>query len=41
MKELIRKLGQYINNNNDKLAELIYYILCRIEYDVKFKIKLK
>ena len=41
MKELIRKLGEYINNNNDKLAELIYYILCRIEYGVKFRIKLK
>ena len=32
MKEIIRLLGQYINNNNDKLAENIYYNLCHLYY---------
>lgn len=32
MKEIIRKLGEYINAHNDKLAEFVYYTLARIYY---------
>lgn len=33
MKKLIRKLGEYINNNHSPLLERIYYNFCRIYYD--------
>lgn len=32
MGEEIRKLGEYINNHNDKRAEDLYYALCAIHY---------
>ena len=33
MKELIRKLGEYINNHQTtRIEETIYYILCPIIY---------
>lgn len=33
MKELIRQLGEYINNySHCKIIETIYYILCNIVY---------
>ena len=32
MGEEIRKLGEYINNHNDKYAEDLYYTLCAIHY---------
>ena len=32
MKEIIRILGQYINNNNDPVVETIYYRLCKFYY---------
>lgn len=32
MKELIRRLGQYINNHHDLIVEAIYYKLCEIYY---------
>ena len=32
MKEIIRILGQYINNNNDPIVEAIYYRLCKFYY---------
>lgn len=35
MKEVIRLLGQYINNNNYKFAEGLYYRLCHFYYGKK------
>lgn len=33
MKELIRKLGEYVNNyQTTRIEETIYYILCAIVY---------
>ena len=32
MKEIIRKLGEYINHHNDKFAEGLYYLLASIYY---------
>ncbi len=32
MKDIIRKLGQYINNHNNPIMEFIYYKLCKIYY---------
>lgn len=32
MRNIIRLLGEYINNHNDKLAESVYYYLCSIIY---------
>ncbi len=34
MKEIIRQLGEYINNcsHSNKIIESIYYILCDIVY---------
>lgn len=32
MREIIRKLGEYINHHNDKYAEALYYVLCGIIY---------
>lgn len=33
MKDLIRQLGEYINNySHSKIIEAIYYILCDIVY---------
>ena len=32
MNNIIRKLGEYINNNNCKPIENIYYFLCWIYY---------
>ena len=33
MKDIIRKLGQYINNHNNLIVEFIYYNLCEIYYN--------
>lgn len=33
MREIIRILGQYINNNYDPIAEAIYYKLCKFYYN--------
>lgn len=35
MNEFLRKLGEYINNNNDKFAEGLYYTLCHFYYGKK------
>lgn len=32
MKEYIRRLGEKINNSNNKVLENIYYFLCAIYY---------
>lgn len=32
MKDFIRVIGEYINNNNDSIAEGFYYLLCAIIY---------
>lgn len=32
MKDFIRIIGEYINNNNDLIAERFYYLLCDIIY---------
>lgn len=32
MKEMIRKLGEYINNHDDPMLTRIYYILCKLYY---------
>ena len=32
MKDYITILGEYINNNNDPIAEKIYYFLCALIY---------
>jgi hypothetical protein len=32
MKEMIRKLGEYINNYGDPMLTRIYYILCKLCY---------
>lgn len=32
MKTIIRKLGEYINNNYDPFAEKLYYFLANIYY---------
>lgn len=32
MKNFIRVIGEYINNNNDPIAERFYYLLCDIIY---------
>lgn len=32
MKDFIRILGEHINNNNDSIAEKIYYFLCFLIY---------
>ena len=31
-RKFIGRLGTYINNHNDKLAEFIYYSLCNIYF---------
>ena len=33
MKNLIRKLGEYINNNYSPILEGIYYTLCKLYYE--------
>lgn len=32
MRKFISRLGTYINNHNDKFAEIIYYKLCNIYF---------
>lgn len=32
MKEMIRKLGEYINNHHTPILIRIYYILCKLYY---------
>ena len=32
MKDFIRVIGEYINHNNDPVAERFYYLLCDIIY---------
>lgn len=32
MKNFIRILGEYINNNNTPISEKIYYFLCSLVY---------
>lgn len=32
MKDFIRVIGEYINNNDDPIAERFYYLLCAIVY---------
>lgn len=32
MKDFIRVIGEYINNNDDPIAEGFYYLLCDIIY---------
>ena len=32
MRTIIRLLGEYINNHNDRAIERIYYFICNIYY---------